>query len=90
MSKDHSKLSAIERLLALFSRPAHDYRPTTEIFLDLNVSRIADTLRLAKRGRERGAKNRPPSDACKGESDRKQQHGPHASVHENIKGTKVY
>ena len=63
MSKDNSKPSAIERLLALFSQPTHDYRPATEIFLDLNVGRIADTLKLAQRGRERGAQNRPPSDA---------------------------
>ena len=63
MSKDDLKPSAIERLLALFSQPTHDYRPATEIFLDLNVGRIADALRLAKRGRERGAQNRPPSDA---------------------------
>jgi hypothetical protein len=55
MSKDNSKPSAIERLLALFSQPTHDYRPATEIFLDLNVGRIADTLKLAQRGRERGA-----------------------------------
>jgi hypothetical protein len=63
MSKDNSKPSAIERLLALFSQPTHDYRPATEIFLDLNVGRIADTLKLVQRGRERGAQNRPPSDA---------------------------
>jgi hypothetical protein len=63
MSKDDSKLSAIERLMALFSQPTHDYRPATEIFLDLNVNRVADTLKLAQRGRERGAQNRPPSDA---------------------------
>jgi hypothetical protein len=63
MSKYDSKPSAIERLLALFSQPTHDYRPATEIFLDLNVGRIADALKLAQRGRERGAQNRPPSDA---------------------------
>ncbi len=63
MSRDDPRPSAVERLLALFSQPAHDYRPATEIFLDLNVNRISDTLRLAKRGRERGAQNRPPSDA---------------------------
>jgi hypothetical protein len=63
MSTETSRPSAIERLLALFSQPAHDYRPATEIFLDLNVDRIADTLRLAQRGRERGVQNRPPADA---------------------------
>jgi len=63
MSMKGSKPSAIERLMALFSQPTHDYRPATEIFLDLNVNRVADTLKLAQQGRERGAKNRPPSDA---------------------------
>jgi hypothetical protein len=63
MNKYDSKPSAVERLLALFSQPTHDYRPATEIFLDLNVGRIADTLKLAQRGRERGAQNRPASDA---------------------------
>src|SRR6516162_8647992 len=63
MSMKGSKPSAIERLMALFSQPTHDYRPATEIFLDLNVNRVADTLKLPQQGRERGAKNRPPSDA---------------------------
>jgi hypothetical protein len=63
MSTEASRPSAIERLLALFSQPSHDYRPATEVFLDLNVSRIADTLRLAQRGHERGTQNRPPTDA---------------------------
>jgi hypothetical protein len=49
MSKDNSKPSAIERLLALFSQPTHDYRPATEIFLDLNVGRIADNANAARK-----------------------------------------
>src|ERR1700733_10621442 len=63
MTTGAPKLSPIARLLALFSQPPHDYRPATEIFLDLNVNRIADTLKLAQRGRERGAENRPVSDS---------------------------
>ena len=63
MSTKGPKRSPIERLMALFSQPPHDYRPATEIFLDLNIDRIADTLKLAQRGRERGAQNRPSSDA---------------------------
>lgn len=62
MSVGASKPSPIERLLALFSHPAHDYRPATEIFLDINVNRVADTLKLTQRGQERGSKNRPLSD----------------------------
>jgi hypothetical protein len=57
------KLSPIARLMALLSQPRHPYRPATEIFLDLNVDRIADTLQLANRGRARGAENRPAQDS---------------------------
>ena len=63
MSVGVSKSSSIARLLALFSQAPHDYRPATEIFLDLNVGHIADTLKLAQRGQERGAQSRPPADA---------------------------
>jgi len=63
MSNGPSKPSAIRKLLDLFNEPIHPYRPATEIFLDLNVSRVADTLKLTQRGRERGAQNRPPADA---------------------------
>ena len=63
MSVGVSKPSPIARLLALFSQAPHDYRPATQIFLDLNVSRVADTLKLAQRGQERGAQNRPLADA---------------------------
>jgi hypothetical protein len=63
MSVDTSKLSPIARLLALFKEPTHPYRPATEIFLDLNVSRVADALKLSQRGLDRGAQNRPSPDA---------------------------
>lgn len=63
MSTVASKPSPIARLMALLSQPQHPYRPSTEIFLDLNVDRIADSLQLAKRGRDRGARNRPPQDS---------------------------
>jgi hypothetical protein len=45
------------------SQPAHHYRPATTIFLDLNVDRVADELGLVGLGGERGAENRPASDA---------------------------
>jgi hypothetical protein len=55
--------SAIARLLSLLGQPQHSYRPSTEIFLDLNVNRVADNLQLAIDGAKRGAENRPTADA---------------------------
>jgi len=55
--------SAIARIRALLSQPAHHYRPATTVFLDLNVDRVADEFGLATLGGERGAENRPTSDA---------------------------
>lgn len=57
------KQSAIARLLSLLGQPQHSYRPSTEIFLDLNVNRVADNLHLAIDGSARGAENRPTADA---------------------------
>jgi hypothetical protein len=62
IAKSH-RLSGIARILQLLNQPQHPYRPATTIFLDLDVSRIADELQLVKRGRERGSKNLPPKDA---------------------------
>jgi hypothetical protein len=57
------KQSPIARLLALLSQPQHPYRPSTEVFLDLDVNRVAASLQLARRGAERGSQNRPSQDA---------------------------
>jgi hypothetical protein len=57
------KPSPIARLLALLSQPQHPYRPSTEVFLDLDVNRVAASLQLAARGAERGSQNRPSHDA---------------------------
>jgi hypothetical protein len=57
------KPSPIARLLALLSQPQHPYRPSTEVFLDLDVNRVAASLQLASRGAERGSQNRPSQDA---------------------------
>ncbi len=57
------KPSAVARLLSLLGQPQHSYRPSTEIFLDLNVNRVADNLHLAIDGGKRGAENRPTADA---------------------------
>jgi hypothetical protein len=63
MSAAGPKPSAISRLLSLLSQPVHPYRPATEVFLDLNVDHVADSLQLAKRGTERGTGDRPPRDS---------------------------
>ena len=63
MSAPGTRPSAIARIRALLSQPTHAYRPATTVFLDLNGDRVADELRLAAFGSERGAQNRPSSDA---------------------------
>ena len=63
MSAPGTRPSAIARIRALLSQPTHAYRPATTVFLDLNVDRVADELRLAVQGSQRGAQNRPTSDA---------------------------
>ncbi|MET4337032.1 hypothetical protein ABIB68_004815 [Bradyrhizobium sp. F1.2.2] len=63
MSPPAKRLSPIARIRAFLNRPQHEYRPATTIFLDLNVDRMADELRLVARGRERGLQNRPSTDA---------------------------
>jgi hypothetical protein len=62
VSAPATRPSAIARIRALLDQPTHHYRPATTVFLDLNVDRVADELRLAERGSERGAQNRPTSD----------------------------
>jgi hypothetical protein len=63
VSAPATRPSAIARIRALLNQPTHHYRPATTVFLDLNVDRVADELRLGERGSERGADNRPTSDA---------------------------
>ena len=63
MSTQSTKPSAVSRLLELVGKSNHDYRPSTEIFLELNPDRVADELGLVARGRERGSGNRPTTQA---------------------------
>ena len=63
MDGTRAKESAISRLLNIFSQPRHDYRPATNIFLDLNTDRIAKELELERKGAERGAEDRPHKDS---------------------------
>jgi uncharacterized protein YukE len=63
VSAPGTRPSAIARIRALLSQPTHPYRPANTVFLDLSVDRVADELRLAVQGSQRGAQNRPSSDA---------------------------
>src|SRR2546421_12327341 len=58
MSAGDARQSAIARLLSLLKQPIHDYRPATQVFLDLNIGRLADELQLARHGAERGGHRR--------------------------------
>jgi hypothetical protein len=64
MSSKPSRLSAIARIWSLLSEPQHPYKPTTSVFVDLNINRLADQLQLQERGTERGAQNRPATDSA--------------------------
>jgi hypothetical protein len=63
MSPTGTRQSPIARIWGLINQPQHPYRPATTVFVDINVDRVADELRLVARGKERGAQNRPTSDA---------------------------
>ncbi|QUS38081.1 hypothetical protein RPMA_03840 [Tardiphaga alba] len=56
------KKSAISKLRDLFGQAQHPYKPSTQIFLDLDVDRVARDMRLSELGAERGAADRPDSD----------------------------
>jgi hypothetical protein len=49
--------------MSLLGQPRHDYRPSTQIFVDLSTDRIADELQIVQRGTERGAMDRPPAES---------------------------
>jgi hypothetical protein len=63
LDKSSKRQSAISRLRELFGQAPHDYRLSTQIFLDLDVSHVARDMKLAERGAERGAGNRPDAAA---------------------------
>ena len=63
MSAPGTRQSPIARIRALLNQPTHHYRPATTIFLDLNVDRVADDMKLVERGAERGRQNRPTTNA---------------------------
>lgn len=51
------------RLLDYLRHPPHDYTPSTQQFLDLNVDKIKRELRLVEEGGRRGAREEPASDS---------------------------
>jgi hypothetical protein len=63
MNETPKRRSAIARLRDLFGQAQHQYRPSTQIFLDLEVDRVARDMRLTETGAERGVDNRPDTGA---------------------------
>lgn len=63
MAPINQKRSGIARLLKLVNEPRHDYRPNTDIFLEINPDTVSADMRLAELCAERGASERPASDA---------------------------
>ena len=55
--------SVLTRLLSSLWGTPHDYKASTQIFPDLSVDQIALELDLIERGRVRGGRDEPPSDA---------------------------
>lgn len=55
--------SVLARLLASLWGAPHEYRPSTQIFPDLSVDKIAAELDLAERARARGGRDEPSSDS---------------------------
>lgn len=63
MAPSANARKAIGRLLGLLSEQPHPYKPSTQIFLELDAAKIAADIGLVKLGAERGAAERPPSNA---------------------------
>lgn len=55
--------SAFARLLGELRAPAHDFRPTTDVFPALDRDQIAKDLELERLGTERGARNEPATNS---------------------------
>lgn len=53
--------SAVQRLLEGLRKQAHDFRPSLQVFPDLDVDKVAADLRLNDRGQERGGQEQPPA-----------------------------
>lgn len=58
-----TRSSGISRLLDKLRRPPHDFRPSTEVFAELDVTRLAAEMNLEAVGRERGQRNDPATNS---------------------------
>ena len=52
-------LSSINRLREFLNEAPHDYRATTDPFLDFDIEKMKKALRLARGGQERGSRGYP-------------------------------
>jgi hypothetical protein len=64
MANSSNARKAIGRLVALLGDQQHPYKPSTQIFLELNAEKIATDIRLVELGTERGSAERPPSNSA--------------------------
>jgi hypothetical protein len=53
--------SAVSRLLAGLRKQPHDFRPSLQVFPELNAEKIAADMELGAKGEERGKRAEPPS-----------------------------
>ncbi len=54
-------LSSISRLREFLNEAPHDYRASTNLFLDFEIEKVKKEMRLVERGRERGNRGEPPT-----------------------------
>ena len=54
-------LSSIRRLREFLNEAPHDYRASTNPFLDFEIEKVKKEMRLVERGRERGNRGEPPT-----------------------------
>lgn len=63
MASSSNARKAIGRLVALLGEKQHPYKPSTQVFLELDAEKIASDIRLVELGTERGTAERPPSNS---------------------------
>lgn len=63
MASSSNARKAIGRLIALLGEQQHPYKPSTQVFLELDAEKLAADIRLVELGTERGSAERPPTNA---------------------------
>jgi hypothetical protein len=63
MASSSNARKAIGRLVALLGEQQHPYKPSTQVFLELDAEKLAADIRLVELGTERGSAERPPSNS---------------------------